>query len=90
MWKLLCLFSFVLSTAADIFADVNTENEMDGEALSTLLAAVQGPDCLKDLVPKLGVRLKVYKRIKMLCDHEVCSVHCFVISQVIHVLAFPE
>jgi len=47
------------------------ENEMDGEALVTLLTAVQGPDCLKDLIPKLGVRLKVYQRIKMLYNEEV-------------------
>lgn len=39
---------------------------MDGEALGTLLAAVQGPDCLKDLIPKLGARLKVYQRIKQI------------------------
>ena len=48
------------------------ENEMDGEAVTTLLAAVQGPDCLRDLVPKLGVRLKVYQRIKMFNDQELC------------------
>ena len=48
------------------------ENEMDGEAVGTLLAAVQGPDCLRDLIPKLGVRLKVYQRIKMFYDQEVC------------------
>ena len=36
------------------------ESEMDEEAVGTLLAAVQGPDCLRDLIPKLGVRLKVY------------------------------
>lgn len=47
------------------------ENEMDGEALVTLLTTVQGPDCLKDLIPKLGVRLKVYQRIKVLYNEEV-------------------
>ena len=35
------------------------------------LAAVQGPDCLRDIIPKLGVRLKVYQRIKMFYDQEV-------------------
>lgn len=37
------------------------DNEMDGEALGALLATVQGPECLKDLIPKLGVRAKVYQ-----------------------------
>jgi len=32
---------------------------MDGEALETLFGASIGPDCLKELIPKLGVRLKV-------------------------------
>ena len=53
------------------------ENEMDGEALVTLLTTVQGPECLKDLIPKLGVRLKVYQRIKVVYNEEVtCLVSC--------------
>ena len=60
------------------------------ETLSSLLAAEQGLDCLKDIVPKLGVRVKVYKRIKMFYEHEVCSVHFFMVNQVMHVLATPE
>ena len=50
---------------------------MDGEALVTLLATMQGPDCLKELIPKLGMRLKVYRRIKAVYNEEVtCLVNC--------------
>ena len=42
------------------------ENDMDGEALATLIGLTPGPDCLKDLVKKVGWRLKVYKAIKEL------------------------
>ena len=27
----------------------------------TLIATIPGPDCLKDLIPKFGIRLKVYQ-----------------------------
>ena len=37
---------------------------MDGESLEALLASSAGPDCLKELIPKLGVRLRIYTRIK--------------------------
>lgn len=33
---------------------------MDGEAIAV------GPDCLKDVVPKVGLRLKVYNALKSL------------------------
>ena len=46
-----------------------TENEMDGDSLFTLIGLYPGPDCLKDLVPKVGLRLKLYKEIKALYDH---------------------
>lgn len=42
-----------------------TEQEMDGEATVAALATCSGPDCLKDVVPKLGSRLKVYNAIKV-------------------------
>lgn len=48
------------------------EHEMDGESLVTLLSIVQGPDCLKDLVAKFGIRLKVYQLIKTFHDQGVC------------------
>ena len=61
------LILFLLAGAIGV-----VENEMDGETVGILLAAVQGLDCLRDLIPKLGVRLKVYQRIKMFYDQEVC------------------
>jgi len=38
---------------------------MDGESLEALIATTPGPDCLKELIPKLGVRLRIYKQIKL-------------------------
>ena len=37
---------------------------MDGELLEALLGTTQGPDCLKELIPKVGIRLKLYQRIR--------------------------
>ena len=37
---------------------------MDGESLEALLSTNKGPDCLKDLIPKLGIRLRIYKRLQ--------------------------
>ena len=39
------------------------ENDMDGEALRTLFGHTSGPDSLKDLVPKLGLRLRLFKEM---------------------------
>ena len=50
------------------------ENDMDGEALATLIGLTPGPDCLKDLVKKVGWRLKVYKAIKELYEGENINV----------------
>ena len=38
---------------------------MDGEALFDAFGCQSGPDCLKDVVPKYGQRVKVYKVIKV-------------------------
>ena len=46
------------------------ENEIDGESLATLIGIVPGPDCLKDLIPKIGIRIKVYHHIKAYYDEE--------------------
>ena len=56
-----------------VFLFVILENAMDGEALLTLIGLTPGPDCLKDLVKKVGLRLKVYKAIKVLYDTENVS-----------------
>ena len=47
---------------------------MDGEALVTLTKLTPGPDCLKDIVKKVGWRLKVYKAIKELYGGENINV----------------
>jgi hypothetical protein len=41
---------------------------MDGVAVATAFTTAPGPDCLKEVVPKLGQRLKVYKAIKTLIE----------------------
>ena len=42
------------------------ENEMDGDALMTLIGVTPGPDCLKDLICEVGIRMKAYQHIKAL------------------------
>ena len=37
---------------------------MDGVAVSLAFASCSGPDCIKDVIPKYGLRLKVYQAIK--------------------------
>lgn len=52
-------------------------HEMDGEALVTLIGVTPGPDCLKDLISKVGIRLKVYNHIKSV--YQTSSVSCHVL-----------
>ena len=47
---------------------------MDEDSLCTLIGIIPGPDCLKDLVPKVGVRLKVYQCIKAIYNKELTIV----------------
>ena len=67
----LSLCALVLDSLA--FAD----QEMDGEAIVAALATCSGPDCLKDVIPKLGSRLKVYNALKVVISDcyklKVCS-----------------
>ena len=37
---------------------------MDGDTLITLIGVTPGPDSLKELIHKVGLRVKVYKLIK--------------------------
>ena len=37
--------------------------DMDGEAVIDALGSHTGPDCLRDVLPKYGQRIKVYKAI---------------------------
>lgn len=39
---------------------------MDGNAISIGFASSPGPDWLKDVVPKTGLRLKVYSALRAL------------------------
>ena len=39
--------------------------EMDGEALFGAVGCQVGPDCLKDILPKFGQRIKVYRAIRL-------------------------
>ena len=52
------------------FISCHADNEMDGESLVTLVGSKPGPDCLKDLVPKVGLRMKLYKLIKLIYERE--------------------
>ena len=45
---------------------------MDGDAISVGFASSPGPDWLKDIVPKVGLRLKVYSALRAL--HLQCQV----------------
>uniref|UniRef100_A0A1X7T2E8 SAM domain-containing protein n=1 Tax=Amphimedon queenslandica TaxID=400682 RepID=A0A1X7T2E8_AMPQE len=51
------------------------DNEMDGESLCTLFQfeSSPGPDCLRELVPKLGIRLRLYKDIKEEIKETYCN-----------------
>ena len=40
------------------------DEEMDGEAIFDAFGCQVGPDCLKDVLPKYGQRIKVYRAIK--------------------------
>ena len=46
---------------------------MDGEALVTFIGFIPGPDCLKELISKVGLRMKFYKLIKSLYNGEIVS-----------------
>ena len=60
----LCTYVYgTLSSSLNI-----TEQEMDGEAIAAVFATSPGPDCLKDVLPKLGQRLKVYNALKTLYE----------------------
>ncbi len=37
---------------------------MDGQAISEAFASQAGPDCLRDVLPKYGQRIKVYTALK--------------------------
>ena len=40
------------------------DQDMDGEAIAAAFAVTPGPDCIRDVVKKVGIRMKVYQAIK--------------------------
>ena len=50
--------------------------EMDGEAIFGAFGCQVGPDCLKDILPTYGQRIKVYRAIKAAID----MIHCIEVS----------
>lgn len=56
---------------------ISLEQEIDGEAVIARLASSSGPDWLKDVVDKVGVRLKVHSALKLLYTSSlVRKLHC--------------
>ena len=54
---------------------------MDGEAIIGSYGTQAGPDCLRDVLPKYGQRIKVYKAIKDTLgeniSNEICQIYNF-------------
>ena len=55
---------------------LNIEENMDGQALIDAFETCSGPDCIKDIIPKYGIRVKTYKILRDLLhcvlDKQVC------------------
>lgn len=49
------------------------DQQLDGHAIGVGLSTSPGPDWLKDVVPQLGVRLKVHQALRqaMQCNTEI-------------------
>ncbi len=57
------------------------EQELDGKAIAVGLASSPGPDWLKDVVPTLGLRLKVHNAVRtMYSEWQVSSAGSFLPS----------
>lgn len=52
---------------------VSSDQEMDGEAIVNAFGICSGPDCLKDIVPKYGQRIKVYNAIRGTLGEAFCQ-----------------
>ena len=48
--------------------------------MSLAFAAHSGPDCLKDVVPKYGLRLKVYQALKAELEAARAMVRCIYVA----------
>ena len=60
-----------------MLSSYTADQEMDGEAICTALATCPGPDSLREVIPKLGVRLKVYRVIRSALEKQY-NVGCFI------------
>lgn len=49
------------------------EQDLDGNAIAMGLASTPGPDWLKDIIPTLGVRLKVHNALRTLYNANMVS-----------------
>ena len=44
------------------------DHDMDGNAIVAAFASTPGPDCLRDVLPKVGQRMKVYMAMKRMME----------------------
>ena len=51
---------------------------MDGNAIVAAFASTPGPDCLRDVLPKVGQRMKVYMAMKRMMEVYKCIAHASV------------
>ena len=65
-----------------------SDNDVDGDTLLTLVGLTPGPDCLKELIPKIGTRIRVYKIIKACYDGAFVSYACQLLKLVIHIYIY--
>ena len=49
------------------------EQELDGNAIAMGLASSPGPDWIKDIVPVLGVRLKIHHALRAIYNDDIVS-----------------
>ena len=54
-------------------AFTSADQDMDGEAIADAFGTFSGPDCIKDVLPKFGQRVKVYNAIKLSLGREITS-----------------
>lgn len=60
-----------------LFYSFYLDNEVDGDALIIMMSTVAGPNCSKEVVPKVGIRMKVYRLFKSFSEADDCvRFHC--------------
>lgn len=57
-----------------VFGVIFSDEDMDGKAIAAGLATCPGPDWLKDVVTKVGLRLKVHTALRTFYNNsQVCT-----------------